>query len=117
MKAKSKFYVLIVIYQIFLIMIILSSINGLVNYAAAQGDGSGTSDPATISAFAYATAIAVSAGVLSSAIALRSVGTAAISSLVEREDTYAKAFIIVALCEALAVYGLIIAILLYTKIP
>ncbi|MHA1257351.1 MAG: ATP synthase subunit C [Promethearchaeota archaeon] len=48
---------------------------------------------------------------------MKTVGTAAISSLSEREENFFKAFLVVALCEALAVYGLIIAILLWTRIP
>jgi V/A-type H+-transporting ATPase subunit K len=59
----------------------------------------------------------VSASVLGSAWAIKTVGTAAISSLSEREETFFKAFLVVALAEALAVYGLIVAILLWTKLP
>jgi len=116
MRPKSKFYLLMAIFQIFLIVIILSSVNGLVGFAAAQG-GSTVTDSASISAFAYSAAIASSTAVLASAIALKTAGTAAISSLVEKEESFFKAFLIVALCEALAVYGLIVAILLWTKIP
>ncbi|MFX1441915.1 MAG: ATP synthase subunit C [Promethearchaeota archaeon] len=61
--------------------------------------------------------IAVGLGILGSGLALRTVGTSAIATLTEREEAFFKAFLVVALCEALAVYGLIIAILLWTKIP
>ena len=116
MRPKIKFYLLIGLFQIFLVIIVLSSVNGLVIFVAAQGPSTVT-DPAAISVFAISAAIAVAAGVLASAIALKTVGTAAISAFAEREETYAKAFIIVALCEALSIYGLIIAVLLWTKIP
>ncbi|MFW5895387.1 MAG: ATP synthase subunit C [archaeon] len=66
---------------------------------------------------ALSAAISVSSAVLGSAWSIKTVGTAAISSLSEREESFFKAFLIVALCEALAVYGLIVAILLWTKIP
>ncbi|MHA1104535.1 MAG: ATP synthase subunit C [Promethearchaeota archaeon] len=62
-------------------------------------------------------AISVAASVLGSAWAIKTVGTAAISSLSEREESFFKAFLVVALAEALAVYGLIVAILMWTKIP
>lgn len=116
MKAKTKFYLLIAIFQVFLIFIVLSSVNGLVSFAAAQGGGT-ISDPTTISVLAISAAISVSASVMASAIALKTVGTAAISSLSEREESFFKAFLVAALCEALAIYGLIVGILLWTKIP
>ncbi|MFW9897959.1 MAG: ATP synthase subunit C [Candidatus Thorarchaeota archaeon] len=116
MRPKTKFYLLMGLFQIFLVIIVLSSVNGLIIFVAAQGSSTVT-NPATISAFAFSAAIAVAAGVLASSFALKTVGTAAISALAEREETYAKAFIIVALCEALSIYGLIIAVLLWTKIP
>ena len=74
-------------------------------------------DSTTTIALGIAVAISVSAAVLGSAWAMKTVGTAAISALSEREEAFFKAFLVVALCEALAVYGLIVAILLWTKIP
>ncbi|MFW9773038.1 MAG: ATP synthase subunit C [Candidatus Thorarchaeota archaeon] len=119
MNGKQKFYLLLGIFQIFLIFIVLTSVGGLTKFVSAQTP----SDPidfyntGTAAALAISAAISVSAAVLGSAIAIKTVGTAAISSLSEREETFFKAFLIVALCEALAIYGLIIAILLWTKIP
>lgn len=117
MKSKTKFFLLMSIFQLFLIVIVFSSVNGLVTFASAQTNDSENFDTLTSAMLAIAAAIAVSSGVLASAIAIKTVGTAAISSLSEREESFFKAFLIVALCEALAVYGLIIAILLWTKIP
>jgi len=68
-------------------------------------------------ALAIAAALSVGFSVLGSAWALKTVGTAAVSSLAEREESFFKAFLVVALAEALAIYGLIVAILLWTKIP
>jgi V/A-type H+-transporting ATPase subunit K len=50
-------------------------------------------------------------------IAIKTVGTAAIATLTENEGAFFKAFLIVALGEALAIYGFIIAFLLYSLIP
>ena len=116
MRTKSKFYLLLAVFQMFLIVIVLFSVNGLVGFAAAQTTGGTASDPMTAAALAIGSSIAVAAGVLASGIAIKTVGTAAISTLAEREESFFKAFLIVALCEALAVYGLIISILLWTKI-
>jgi V/A-type H+-transporting ATPase subunit K len=64
-----------------------------------------------------ASAIAVSSAVMASAWAIKTVGTAAVSALTEREGSFGQLLVIVALAEALAVYGLIVAILIWTKIP
>ncbi len=114
MNGKKKFYLLLAIFQVFLAFSVFFSVDGIINFVAAQGE---TYDSMTISVFAISAAIAVSSAVLGSAWAIRTTGTAAISALSEREGSFFQAFLVVALCEALAIYGLIIAILLWTKIP
>lgn len=119
MKTKQKFYFLLAGFQIVLIFIVFFSVNGITSFVTAQTE-SGALDfykSSTTAFLALAAAISVSAAVLGSAWAMKTVGTAAISSLSEREESFYKAFLIVALCEALAVYGLIVAILIWTKIP
>lgn len=119
MKRKWKLYLSVGFYQILLIIIVVFSINGIVNFVAAQTEPSSFEyyNSPTAMFLALSAAISVSSSVIGSAWAIRTVGTAAISSLSEREESFFKAFLIVALCEALAVYGLIIAILLWQKIP
>jgi len=98
--------------------VVFSSVNGLILLASAQGTGSsGDFNSMTAVVLALSSAIAISSAVMASAWAMKTVGTAAISSLSEREENFFKAFLVVALCEALAVYGLIVAILLWTRIP
>jgi F0F1-type ATP synthase membrane subunit c/vacuolar-type H+-ATPase subunit K len=66
--------------------------------------------------------IAISAGLavglssLAAGLAISSVGTAAVSALAEKPETFFRAFLIVALAEALAIYGLIMGILLWLKL-
>ncbi|MFX1456668.1 MAG: ATP synthase subunit C [Promethearchaeota archaeon] len=119
MNGKQKFYLLLGIFQVALIFIVLFSVDGLISFASAQIPASNFDyyNSITAASLAIAASISIAAAVLGSAIALKTVGTAAISSLSEREETFFKAFLVVALCEALAIYGLIIAILLWTKIP
>jgi F0F1-type ATP synthase membrane subunit c/vacuolar-type H+-ATPase subunit K len=117
MKGKNKFYLLLGIFQIILIFLVVFTSNGIISFVAAQADTFDYYDSATTMALAFGVAISVSASVLGSAWAIKTVGTAAISALSEREEAFFKAFLVVALCEALAVYGLIVAILLWTKIP
>jgi F0F1-type ATP synthase membrane subunit c/vacuolar-type H+-ATPase subunit K len=66
--------------------------------------------------------LAISAGLavglsgLGAGLAISAAGSAAISALAEKPDTFFRSFLIVALAEALAIYGLIMGILLWLKI-
>lgn len=116
MRTRTKFYLSLVIFQVFLILIVLFSVNGLVTFAAAQGESKVTNSSAQ-SLIAIAAAIAVGLSTMASAMALKTVGTAAISSVTEREGgSIVIQFLSIAMCEALAIYGFIVAVLLWTLI-
>ncbi|TKJ26929.1 MAG: V-type ATP synthase subunit K [Promethearchaeota archaeon Loki_b31] len=117
MKGKMKFYLLLGFFQLVLILIVFFSIDGIITMVAAQTESYDYFNSPTAAILAISAAISFSAAVIGSAIALKTVGTAAISALSEREESFFKAFLVVAFCEALAIYGLIIAILFLTKIP
>ncbi len=122
MKGKQKFYLYLGIFQLVLIALVVFTSNGIISFVSAQVPEDIDNlyhyyDSTTTIALAIAVAISVSSAVIGSAWAMKTVGTAAISALSEREEAFFKAFLVVALCEALAVYGLIVAILLWTKIP
>jgi V/A-type H+-transporting ATPase subunit K len=117
MNGKRKFYLLIALFQIVLIFVVFFSVNGLITFAAAQTDNLEYYQSATAGLLGIAAAIAVGSAVLGSGMAIKTVGTSAIAALTEREESFFKAFLVVVLAEALAVYGLIIAILLWTMIP
>lgn len=59
------------------------------------------------------TALGASAGVaiVAAGFALAKVGVACMSALVEKPDQFFKGFLVVTLCEALAIYGLVIGLL------
>lgn len=67
-------------------------------------------------AIAFAAALAIGLPALGAGMAISSAGTAAISALAEQPDTFFKSFLVVALAEALAIYGLIMGILLWLKL-
>lgn len=118
LNRKQKFYLLIALYQIFLIFIVFISTNGIITLTVAQtSENLQYYQSSTAGLLGIASAIAVGFAVLGSGMAIKTVGTSAIAALTEREESFFKAFLVVALAEALAVYGLIIAILLWTKIP
>jgi len=119
LKGKHKFFLLLLLFQFFLIAVVFFTINGLITFVSAQAEASSFDYYSAITAtsLAFSGAISLAASVIGSSMALKTVGTAAISALAEREEVFFKAFLVVALCEAIAIYGLIIAILFWTKIP
>ena len=67
-------------------------------------------------AIAFAAALAIGLPAIAAGLAISSAGTAAISALAEKPETFFRSFLIVALAEALAIYGLIMGILLWLKL-
>lgn len=99
----------------FLILTVVFSVNSIIALAT-----EGVIEEANVydlsKWLAVSAAVAVGSSVLGAGYAIKTTGTAAISSLSEKPEEFFKAFLVVALGEALAVYGLIVAILLWTKI-
>jgi F0F1-type ATP synthase membrane subunit c/vacuolar-type H+-ATPase subunit K len=66
--------------------------------------------------------IAIGAGLsiglsaLGAGLGISAVGSAAVSALAEKPETFFRSFLIVALAEALAIYGLIMGILLWIRL-
>ncbi len=114
MRGKTKFFILLLSWQVVLIFSILFSVK-TISAVAITTQTTSSIDVASI--LAISSAVAIGTSVLGSAIAIKTTGTAAISVLAERPEQFFKAFLVVALGEALAVYGLIVGILLWTKIP
>jgi V/A-type H+-transporting ATPase subunit K len=115
-RGRTKFYCLLVGLQFLLVLIVVFSVS-VIHSAAAQTASISSDQAQEGSWIAMASAISVIVCVLGAAVAIKTTGTAAISALSENEAGFFKAFLVVALAEALAVYGVIVAILLWTKIP
>ncbi|MCW4028862.1 MAG: ATP synthase subunit C [Candidatus Bathyarchaeota archaeon] len=67
-------------------------------------------------AIAVSAAVAISVPSIAAGLAISSAGSAAISALAEKPETFFRSFLIVALAEALAIYGLIMGILLWLQL-
>ena len=65
---------------------------------------------------ALAAGAAVGLSSLAASLAISAVGSAAVSALAEKPETFFRSFLVVALAEALAIYGLIMGILLWLKL-
>jgi V/A-type H+/Na+-transporting ATPase subunit K len=67
-------------------------------------------------AIAIGAALAIGLSSLAAGLSISAVGSAAISAMAEKPETFFRSFLIVALAEALAIYGLIMGILLWIKL-
>ena len=65
---------------------------------------------------AIGAALAIGLSALAAGFAISATGSAAISALAEKPETFFRSFLIIALAEALAIYGLIMGILLWLKL-
>ena len=65
---------------------------------------------------ALSAGLAVGLACLGAGMAISASGSAAISAATEKPETFFRSFLVVALAEALAIYGLIIGILLWLKV-
>jgi len=74
---------------------------------------SGTTDGAWI---ALAASIAMAGGALGAGWAISTTGVAAAGATAEKPEAFGRVLIFVALAEAIAIYGLLIAFMLWTKI-
>ncbi len=111
---KSLFLAAIIVVPIVLIFSAVSLVSAAMPLPEAAVDVS--AEGVDTSLYAIAAAFAVGAACLGAGFALAKAGSAAIAALAEKPDTFFKAFLVVTLCEAVAIYGLIIAILLWLKI-
>ncbi len=113
-NSKSLFIASIIIVPIILVLSVVSLVSAAIQSPTAVI--SVTADGVDTSLYAIAAAVAVGASCLGAGFALAKAGSAAIASLAEKPETFFKAFLVVTLCEAVAIYGLIIAILLWLKL-
>jgi V/A-type H+-transporting ATPase subunit K len=75
-----------------------------------------TTGPYDTLGLAIGSGLAIGLSALGAGLGISAVGSAAISALSEKPESFFRSFLIVALSEALAIYGLIIGILLWQKI-
>jgi len=75
-----------------------------------------TTSPYNTLGLAIGAGLSIGLAALGAGISISAAGSAAISALAEKPDTFFRSFLIVALAEALAIYGLIMGILLWIKI-
>jgi V/A-type H+-transporting ATPase subunit K len=113
---KKKFMIRLIALQFVFALLIIIACPSLISLVGAQAPTT-AQDPAYSSMLVLGVTLSVSVPALAAGYVLKTTGTAAVSALTERESTFGKALVLVALGEALAIYGLIIAIMLMQKLP
>lgn len=92
----------------FLLCMLLTSV------ASAQGEAE--AEVAAAGWIAMASGIAMAGSAIGAGWAIASTGTAATGATTEKPEVFGRVLIFVALAEAIAIYGLLIAFMLWTKI-
>lgn len=112
---KRLFLILVVVVPVIILFTALSVVSAAIQVHPAADILPTASE--TVVWLAIASAVTMCATGWAAAYALARTGTAAVSSLVEKPEGFFKAFLVVTLCEAIAIYGLVIAVLLWLRIP
>ena len=112
MKPKLLFF--------FILPLVLVPLMGMVAAATVSTVQNQTTTPTTGQydrlGIAISAGLAIGLSGLGAGLAISATGSAAISALAEKPETFFRSFLIVALAEALAIYGLIMGILLWLKL-
>ena len=101
-------------------LVIVSAIGVAVALTVTTVQSTTTTTP-TVGAYdrlgiAIGAGLAIGLAALGAGLAISAAGSAAISALAEKPETFFRSFLVVALAEALAIYGLIMGILLWIKL-
>jgi len=110
-RKKLIFGVLVTVVPIIMLLTSISAVQ-----AAVQAPVTQVTENSQAGLLAVGAGLAIGLAGLGAGVGLSRAGAAAVSSLAEKPETFFRAFLIVTLCEALAIYGLVIAILLWIKI-
>ena len=111
---KNKW--LILLFLLPLAFLPLMGVASALTISTLQSTTTTTTSPYDTIGLAIGAGLAIGLPSLAAGLAISAVGSAAISALAEKPDTFFRSFLIVALAEALAIYGLIMGILLWIKI-
>jgi V/A-type H+-transporting ATPase subunit K len=110
---KKRTLMLILLFQLAFIPLVSAAAVLTFSPSISQADTNGPYDRIGI---AISAGLAVGLATLGAGMAISSAGSAAISALAEKPETFFRSFLVVALAEALAIYGLIVGILLWLKL-
>jgi V/A-type H+-transporting ATPase subunit K len=107
---------LILLFLLPLALLPLLGVAAAFTISTVQSSTATTTGPYDTLGLAIGSGLAIGLSALGAGLGISAVGSAAISALSEKPETFFRSFLIVALSEALAIYGLIMGILLWLKI-
>ncbi len=117
MPVKSRLFLALMFLPLMMLpvvgAVVITTISPSLNSPQPQPAATGTYDRLGI---AIGAGVAVGLAALGAGLAISAAGSAAISALAEKPETFFRSFLVVALAEALAIYGLIMGILLWLKL-
>lgn len=110
---KRTFMLMLLLFQLTFIPLVSTTAVLALSPHISQANANGPYDRVGI---AISAGLAVGLASLGAGMAISASGTAAISALAEKPETFFRSFLVVALAEAIAIYGLIVGILLWIKL-
>jgi V/A-type H+-transporting ATPase subunit K len=114
---KNRTLMLLLLFQLAFVPVVsataIFALSPQIGQAIDQTNPNGPYDRVAI---AISAGLAVGLAALGAGMAISASGTAAISALAEKPETFFRSFLVVALAEAIAIYGLIVGILLWLKL-
>ena len=97
-------------------LLILAAVAGIASAQNAEAGAEGAGAVTDASWIAIAAGLSMAGAAIGSGIAISATGTAATGATAEKPEVFGRVLIFVALAEAVAIYGLLIAFMLWTKI-
>ena len=113
---KNRMLILLLLLPLVFLPLIGVAAAFTVSTLASTTTSTTTTSPYDTLGLAIGAGLAIGLSGLGAGLAISAAGSAAISALAEKPDTFFRSFLVVALAEALAIYGLIMGILLWLKI-
>jgi V/A-type H+-transporting ATPase subunit K len=94
-----------------------ATILGLVAPTASAAEAAAASTDPELIRWAFASAAAAAAlSALAAGYAVAQVGTAAVGALAEKPELFGRMLVLVGLAEGIAIYGLIVAVLIFNRV-
>jgi V/A-type H+-transporting ATPase subunit K len=94
-----------------------ATILGLMSPVASAAEAGGAAVDPELVRWAFASAAAAAAlSALAAGYAVAQVGTAAVGALAEKPELFGRMLILVGLAEGIAIYGLIVAVLIFNRV-
>jgi len=95
------------------VLVLIAASNSL---TAQEVTAQAAMDPQTVGLAFLSAAIAAGLSVLAAGYAVSHIGSAAIGALAEKPELFGRLLILIGLAEGLAIYGLIVAILIFNRV-